>query len=186
LQPRRRGRFDHRLRIDALIRGWPRAAAARVVIDDAHPPLGPQRLRHISQQRDRIVNLAVRVGDQHRIEAGRKVRVRFAAEHRPHVAEVLPLRAPFDRIDHGWLDVLGVHEPVRADAACEPDGEPAARRANFGDDRAVGDVQRVHDLIRLLPLVAVGRFEKTEVERSEETRLRLEGRGSRSATCGER
>ena len=41
--------------------------------------------------------------------------------------------------------------------------EPAAAGAEIGDDRAVGDLQRVHDQIGLLPLIAIGRFEQPEI-----------------------
>ena len=37
--------------------------------------------------------------------------------------------------------------------------------------------ERVHDLLGLLPLIAIGRFEQPEILRREETPLRLRLRG---------
>ena len=53
--------------------------------------------------------------------------------------QVLALHAPADRLEHLRLDVFGVDEAVRADAAREAEREPAAAGAEVGDDRAVGD-----------------------------------------------
>jgi len=47
------------------------------------------------------------------------------------------------------------------------DGEPGAG-ADVGDRRAVRDSKRVHDLIRLLPRIAIGAFEQPEVLRREQ------------------
>ncbi len=159
-----------------MIRRGSGPAAARVVVHHANASLRPERLRHISQERNRIVNLAVRIGDEHCIETARQVRVGFAAEDCSHVAQILPLRAPFDRVDHRRLDIFRVDEPVRPNAPRQPHREPTACRADLGDDRSVGDVQRVHDLIGLLPLIAIGCFEQTEVQGREKARLGLEGR----------
>ena len=175
LQPRRGRRLDDSLGIDALIRCGSGSATPGVVVDHANAPLRPERLRHVSQQRHGIVNLPIGIGDEHRIDAAREVRVGFSAEHRSHVAQILPLSPPLDRIDHRRLDIFRVDEPVRPDTAGEPDREPAAGSADLGDHRAVGDVQRVHDLIGLLPLIAIRRLEESEIQGSEETRLGLEG-----------
>ncbi len=71
------------------------------------------------------------------------------------------------------LDVLGVDAPVRADALGEPQREPAAGGAELGDLRAFSDADRVHDLIGLLPLIAIGRLEQPEILRAEQTGVRL-------------
>src|SRR5262249_38587628 len=52
-----------------------------------------------------------------------------------------------------------------ADLAREADGDPPAARAEVGDDAVFADLQRIHDLIRPLPRVAVGAFELAEVFR---------------------
>ena len=110
------------------------------------------------------------VDDQDRIEAARQLRIGGRAEHRHDVAQPFVLHAAADRFDHQRLDVFGVDHAVRSDAPREPDREPAAAGAEVGDDRAVGDLQRIHDQIRLLPLVAVGRFEQAEILRRETAR----------------
>ena len=75
----------------------------------------------------------------------------------------LARHAPLDHLDHLRLDVLRVDPPVGADAAREPDGEPAAGGAEVSHDAAFGDVERVHDLLGALPDVAIGPLELAEV-----------------------
>jgi hypothetical protein len=171
LQSGRCGGFDHRLGVDPLIRGGARTAAAGVVVDDADAPLRPQRFRRVPQERHRIFDFAIRVGDEDGIDAARQVRIGFAAEHGPHVPQVFALGPAFDRVDHRRLDVFGVNEAVGADAAREANREPAAGRADFRDDRSVRDVQHVHDLIGLLPLITIRRFQEPQVHRREEAGL---------------
>ena len=93
------------------------------------------------------------------------------AQQRSDVRQVLALRAPADQLDHLRLDVLGVHDAVRADAAGELDREPAAARPEIGDDGAVGDPSVVHDQFGRLPLIAIGRFEQPEILRREQAVL---------------
>ena len=79
--------------------------------------------------------------------------------------------APLDRFEHQRLDVLGVDKAGLSDATRQTDREPAAARAEIGDHRPFGELERVHDLFGLLPLIAVGALEQAQVERWEETRL---------------
>ena len=71
-----------------------------------------------------------------------------AAEHGAHVAEALALHAPGDRGEHLGLHVLRVDETVRSDPARQPHREPAAARADVGDDRRLGDAKGIEDLLR--------------------------------------
>src|SRR5262249_54956681 len=71
---------------------------------------------------------------------------------------------PPDHLEHLFLDVLGIDNPVWPDALREPHGEPTARRAEVGDDGAFGDFERVHDLVRPVPLLTIGAFEDAEVQ----------------------
>jgi hypothetical protein len=96
------------------------------------------------------------------------VRIGGRAEHGADVTQVLALDAASDRLDHLPLNVLGVDDAVRADSAREVHREPAACCADLRDDGALGDEERVHDLIRLLPLLAIGRFEESQIERVEQ------------------
>src|SRR5262245_27877686 len=52
---------------------------------------------------------------------------------------------------------------VRPDAVRQANGEPAAANAEISDDAAFADRERVHDLFRLLPRVAIRSFEETEL-----------------------
>jgi len=83
------------------------------------------------------------------------------------------LHAAADAVEHRALDVLGVDAPVGADALGQLQREPAAGGAEFGDLRSLRDPERVHDLIGLLPLLAVRRFEQPEILGAEQTRVRL-------------
>ena len=78
------------------------------------------------------------------------------------------LHAPVDHLDHLRLDVLRVDDAVRADPARQPHREPAAARAEIGHDGAISDPERVHDLFGLIPVVAIGCFERPEVLRREQ------------------
>lgn len=115
----------------------------------------------------------VRVDDEYGVDAGRQPRIARRTEHRAHVLLPLALEAAADRFDHLRLNVFGINEPVRSDPAREPNGEPSAAGAEVGDDRALGNEQRVHDLVRFLPELAIGRLEETEILRLEQVRLRL-------------
>src|SRR5690606_16799724 len=89
-------------------------------------------------------------------------------ENRLDVREALvgyPLR---DRINHLPLDVFGVDAPVGADAPRQADREPAAAGADVGYPRSVGNPERIHDPIGLLPFVAVGTLENTEILRRKQ------------------
>src|SRR5204863_9168725 len=87
------------------------------------------------------------------------------------------LDAAPDRFEYFFLDVFRVDHAVLIQAMREPDGEPAAACADFADERAVGNLQRVHDLIRLLPLLAIGAFEDSQVQRREQAAAFLGGWG---------
>ncbi len=57
----------------------------------------------------------------------------------------------------------GVDLAVRTHAPRETNCEPSAARSEIRDDGAVGHVQRIHHLIRLLPRFAIGRLEQSEI-----------------------
>jgi hypothetical protein len=132
---------DHRLRIHALVRRWPRSASARIEADDAQPPERLEGSRHVPQYRDRIVHLVVHVDDQHGVDARRQPRVVRHAEYRAHVLQPFPLYAAADRLDHLRLNVFGVDQPVRSDTPREMDREPPAASAEIRDDRSFRDEQ---------------------------------------------
>ena len=102
-----------------------------------------------------------------------------AAEHGTHVAEALALHAPGDGGEHLGLHVLRVDETVRSHPARQPHGEPAAARADVGDDRRLGDAEGVEDLLGPLPLVAIRCFEQPEILRREEPAVLALGRRRR-------
>ena len=79
--------------------------------------------------------------------------------------EAFVLQSPVDRLDHLRLNVLRVHQAVRSHAPRQANREPAAAGAEIRDHGAVGDAERVHDQIGLVPLVAIGRFEQAEILR---------------------
>src|SRR5262245_55001222 len=83
------------------------------------------------------------------------------------------LHPPVDCFNHLWLDVFCVDEPVWSDPPGQSDFEPAAACAEIGDDRAVCDPERVHDLVGLVPLVAIGRFKQPKILRRIEAWLLL-------------
>ena len=119
----------------------------------------------------RFIHLAIRVHDQHRIETRRQPWIRRRAEHRTHVGQRFLLHAAVGCFDHLRLDVLRVDESVRPDAARQPDGEPAAAGAKIGHDRAVGNPERVHDQVRLAPVVPIRRGQQSEILRREQPSL---------------
>ena len=111
----------------------------------------------------RFGHLVVGVDDQHRVERVRpQPGILVVPVGDAHVAQPLALHPPVDRLEHLRLDVLGDDEPTRPDAASEADGEPAAAGADVGDDRAIGDAERVHDLAGTLIRLAIGTLEQTQ------------------------
>ena len=172
-QPGARGVADDLLGIDALVHRRSRAAAVLLEIDDADAAVRLERLGEVAQQRDRLLDLVIRVDDQHGVErlAGSfgsvgvpsTVFTRFCRPSRSHAA--------LDRLDHLRLDVFGVDLAVRTDAARQAHGEPAAAGAEVGDDAAVADLERVHDLIGPLPRVAIRTLEQAEVLRRKQPRV---------------
>ena len=63
-----------------------------------------------------------------------------------------------------------------SDAACEAHGEPPRTGADVGDDRGLGDPERIHDLIGVLPDVPIGCFEEAEILRWKQAAVRLAAR----------
>ena len=90
----------------------------------------------------------------------------------PDVLQVLALHAPADAPRSSAAGCLRRRRRRSARraarAACVNQPPPAPRSATTD---AVGDPQRVHDLIGLLPLVAIGRFEQPEILRREQSAL---------------
>src|SRR5262249_14208858 len=123
----------------------------------------------VGEERLRILNLVVGVHDEDGVQ--RKVPqpwVDRRSKDRPDVVQAFARRAPFDRVDHLPLDVLGIDDSVRADLAREPYRNPSASGAQVGDRAAVADAERVHDLIWPLPGVTVWPFELTEILRTKQ------------------
>ena len=89
------GGLDHGFGIDAIFRGGAGTAAAREKVDDAEPSLRLERAGDVAKQREnhlrlrRVVHLAIRVDDQHGVEAAGQARIGRRAEHRAHVARGL-------------------------------------------------------------------------------------------------
>src|SRR5262249_14919087 len=77
-------------------------------------------------------------------------------------------------------------EPVRSDPPREAQREPSARGAELGHHSTFGNADRVHDLLRLLPLVAIRRLEQPEILRLEQTPLGLRLGRAPSALLGGR
>src|SRR4051812_6312706 len=108
------------------------------------------------------------------------MRIARRPQHRRDIPLVLALHAAADAGEHRRLDVLGVDAAVGTDALGELQREPAAGGAELGDLRTFGDAERVHDLIRFLPLLTIGSLEQAQVLRAEEARIRFRlwrGRG---------
>ena len=101
----------------------------------------------------------IRIDDQDGVHPLRQPRVGCGAEHGAYVLQPFALHAAADRFDHLRLDIFGVHEAIGSHAARQANGEPSAAGAQVRDDGALGDLERVHDLIRLLPQLAIGRIE---------------------------
>jgi hypothetical protein len=147
--------------------------------------------RGVAEHQHWIIHFVIRIHDEDRVDAGRQARIARGAEHGSYVLQSLALHTAANRFDHLRLDVFGVDEPVRADAVREMDREPAIAGADIGDHRAFSDLQRVHDLIRLLPQLSIRRVEQAEILRLEQMTFRLlrfgrEGRGGRGRKDGRR
>ena len=134
-------------------------------------PCGFSDARDVPQQRDdlrrirRVVHLVIGVDDQHGVECRRGSCGSVGVPEHRSARCCSPSRCTrrlIASIICGWMS-SAYTSAVRPDAAREPDREPAAAGAEVGDDRAVGDAERVHDLIGLLPLLAIGRFEQAEI-----------------------
>ena len=102
-----------------------------------------------------------------------------SAEHGGDVTQALALHATLDGFDHLRLDVLGVDDAVGADALGQPHREPAAAGAEIGDDRAVADAERIHDLVGTLPGLTIRAFQHAQVLRLEEPPVTALLRGRR-------
>ena len=95
------------------------------------------------------------------------------AKARLHVLQPFARDAAANRFEHLPLDVLRVDDAVGPDAARQLNREPAGAGADVGDRRAVRDPQRVHDLVGLLPRVAIGPFEQAEILRRKQPAVLL-------------
>jgi hypothetical protein len=173
LQSRRCGIANHRFGIDPLVRRGSRSSASRIEPDNAEPSLRLERLGDVFQKRHRVVDLAIDVHDQHGVDARRQAGIFRRAEHGAHVPQPLPLHTATDDFDHLWLNILRVHDPVRSHTARQANGKPSAAGAEVGHHRSFGDLQRIHDQVRFLPQITIGRIEQAEVLRGEEAALRL-------------
>ena len=91
--------------------------------------------------------------------------------YRSHVLKTLALHPPFDRVEHQMLHVLRVDQSIRSDLLCEPDREPPCAGADVGNCGSVGDPDRVHDLVGLLPDGAVRPLEQSEIHRGKQTSM---------------
>src|SRR5205085_8190917 len=160
LEPGRARIGNDLLWVDALghTRPWP--AAVLLEIHDANRARPFERACNIAEQRDRLLDLMICVDDQHRIERSRRqLWIDWRAKHRPHILQSLALHPALNRLDHLRLDVFRVNPTVGPDRAGEPHREPAAAGAEIGDAAAFADEERVHDLVRTLPGIAVRSFE---------------------------
>jgi hypothetical protein len=175
LQSCRFRRRDHRLRIHSLVRRRSRSAPARIEPGDAQPALELERSRDVTQHHHWIVHLVIGVDDEDGVDARRQTRIGGGAEHGAHVLQSFALQTAADRFDHLRLNVLGIDEAVRPHPSRQPNREPATAGAKVGHHRSFRNQQRIHDLIRLLPQFAIGRFEETKILRLKQARLRLFG-----------
>ena len=114
----------------------------------------------------------VRVDDDGGVESFRQPRIARRAEDGTDVRQVFHLHPLADDLQHRRLDVFGVHDAVRSDAPRDVEREPGAARPQIGDDRSVRDAERIHDLLGLLPLIAIGGVEQAEIVGLEELALR--------------
>ena len=117
---------------------------------------------------DGVVHLAVRVGDEHGIQTWWQLGVGWGTQHGPDVRQPLTLQPPPSGLEHDGLNVLGVDEAVGPDAAREPGREPATGNSELCNDVAFGDLERVHDQVGLLPLIAVRGLEQSKRARWKE------------------
>jgi len=140
------------------------------IVDDADSALRLQRNRHIAKQRDGLLHFMERVDDEDRVQrAGGETRVGRCAPDGANVLQPFFLHATLmASIISRWMS-SAYTDAVRPDAPGETDGEPAASGTEVGDDSAVGDAERIHDLIGFLPGVAIRCLEQAEVRRQEQT-----------------
>jgi len=110
---------------------------------------------------------------QHGVQTNRQLRIRCGTEHGPDVAQPFALHPLRQHLHHRPLNVFGVDDAVRPDAARQLHGEPAAAGAQIGDDIAFADLEGVHNQVRLLPLLAIGRLQEAEIGRREQPRVLL-------------
>ena len=131
----------------------------------------------------RIVHFAIRVDDEHGVERrGRQLGIGRRAMDRPDdIRQVFALGAPPDGLEHDGLNVLGVDHAVLFDSPRELHREPPACGSKLRDRGTFGDLQRIHDLMRLLPLVAIGSVEQAQILGAEQAAIARVGRGGSEA-----
>src|SRR5215471_9676134 len=147
--------FDDRFLIDAVLGCRPWTANARREVHDAEAPLRFERIYGVFQNRDWIDHGVVCADDQNRIKPLGQPGLSGRPQHGVNVGEVLPLREACDGFDRLRLDIFGPQLSVCADASCEVDREPATARADLADKGPFADLQGIHDLIGLVPLLAI-------------------------------
>src|SRR6476661_1465140 len=81
------------------------------------------------------------------------------------------LHTAIDDLDHLRLNIFRIHDAIWSNAAREADFHPSAASSYIGDRSAVGDADGIHDLFRLRPVLAIGRFQQTEILRGKKSRV---------------
>ena len=145
------------------------AAIPFPIVNDADAPVRLQRARHIREQTYRIFHLVECVDDQHSVCpcVRRQLWIVVFPQDGCHVVQSLTFDASLYRFDHQALHVDCIHPAEPSDTARETHREPSAPGAEIRDGRPFCDAKRVHDLVRFLPRLTIGRLEQTQVLRCE-------------------
>src|SRR5688572_3017017 len=172
---RRDLRFDDRP-VETTVRFGTGAGIARLVIHDPDAAGRFQRVCQMPQEADAAVggfHLLIHIDDEYSVERALwQLRIRVGAQPRDHfresntaagVEQSLPADPALDGFEHRLLNVFGVHDAVRPHPAGEPYCKEAGASADVRHRVALGNVQLVHDEVRLLPRGAVGTLEQAEV-----------------------
>ncbi len=127
------------------------------LLDDAQPPTRFERAHEGPEHRVVLAEFVVRVDHQDGIEfAGRQTRVVFRPVHHLHLPQA-EISHPLPQLARGLaININRVNLAARANALGQMQREVSRPGANVGGARAGAQPERVHHLLGMLPLVALG------------------------------
>src|SRR6267143_133914 len=169
-------------RRNLVLAGSGRSRGPRPAIDHDEAPAGAQRVSDVPEHRRRVVELVVRVEDEHRVDAVSRqaggVRAPMDHEHIVDLARPRP-----DANDEEWqlADIDSEHAPARADARRELEREVTRAAAKIGDQAAVVEIECAKDVCRSLPAVALTFHDLQALQRRDEILPDVEQAGDRES-----